>query len=153
MSKINRHLPLVLLSCTIVIAVDVLIFSGWALSAICLAWGIYMASKTVLAPGRRCDFKVITCIVIFVTAGIIGYSVNAYVQADFLRLGKSSVNIPKDEGELLRIGESQLSWFSKWCFIGYVNVDGTAVAKLRMFPYRIAEYDLNSGEFTIRPYD
>ena len=153
MPKISLRLPLALLAGTIVVAFDVLVISGWALSGVSLVWGIYLATKFFLQPSDGFGFKAIACIVIFGMTSIFGYSFDAYVQADFLQFRKNSDIIPKDKGEFLKLGESQLSWFSKWSFLGYANVDGTAVVKLRMFPYRIAEYDFNSGKFLTRPYD
>ena len=136
------------------IVFDVYVVAGWALSLFCLVGGIYWLIKMRNHRESNYGFKVVGSIVIFVVTTLFGYALSQYVETDFTQFAKSLDGMPpKNKSELLRLGDQRLGWITRKSLLSYANADGQAIAKLRIFPYQIGEYDFYGGQFKSRAYD
>jgi len=134
------------------VAFDVLVMCGWFLSVICLLVGINMIIRAQRPPKEKWYIP-IALFAIFGVTSILGYSLSKFVESDMLEFSMRYSSAPADRFELLKIGESRLSWATRLNLISYSNVDSVAVAKIRSFPYAINEYDFNKKTFSKRQFD
>lgn len=131
---------------------DVYIVMGWAASLGYFIVGAYW----LLGPNGHIAavrIKAITSFAVLALTTLLGYSQSYYVKQDVFQFAAGASSVPKDKREFKTKTGQQLNWLTRSSILSYSNVDGNAMARLRMFPYTIADFDFQRQQFTLRAYD
>jgi len=131
---------------------DVLVIEGWAASICILCWAIFVVLRSGTDISRKKSAAALGFGSVLLTT-LLGYASAQYVYDDFSRVAHQlKGRPPASKSEFLALG-SGLSWLTKYSLLSYTAATPIAVARFRVFPYRIEEYDFKGQRTREGAYD